>query len=190
MHKRTWRERASEWFWRYLPGEIIGTTAELSAAAGVYLLTGSLVAAAIAATAGGTLGYYATNYWRSWRVYRVQGRGVVGSIGLALRSIVIEFGPGEIIDTLAVRPAAFYLCPILFGHHAGGALTAWSLVGWVVAKLLADTVFYAFVIISYEINKDRVAHYPEPQQGAHNGHTVSPVVGTSTRADRAAAELG
>jgi len=48
-----------EWVRRYLPCELAGTAGELGGAAVVYLATGSLAAAAIAATIGASAGYYA-----------------------------------------------------------------------------------------------------------------------------------
>ena len=49
--------------------------------------------------------------------------------GLALRSIAIEFGPAEVIDSLIIRPLAFYFGPMLFGGMVAG---------WIFAKLVAD----------------------------------------------------
>src|SRR4029077_17247116 len=47
------RRKLREWIRRYLPCEIAGTVGELGGAAVAYLATGSLAAAAIAATIGG-----------------------------------------------------------------------------------------------------------------------------------------
>ncbi len=67
-----------EWVRRYLPCEIAGTIGELGGAAVAYLLTGSMAAAAIAATIGASAGYYATAYINAVRwSYREQvDRGV------------------------------------------------------------------------------------------------------------------
>ncbi len=54
----TVRGKANEWLRRYLPLEIAGWIGELGAAALVYLWTGSLAAAAAAATIGSSVGYY------------------------------------------------------------------------------------------------------------------------------------
>ena len=68
--------------------------------------------------------------------------------GLALRSIAIEFGPAEVVDSLLIRPLAFYLGPILFGSMVAG---------WIFAKLVADVGFYVLAIFSYERFKGLLA---------------------------------
>ena len=60
---------------------------------------------------------------------------------LALRSVAVEFGPAELIDSLAVRPVAFYIGPLIF-HN--------TIAGWILAKLVSDLAFYRFAIVSYE----------------------------------------
>jgi hypothetical protein len=46
-----------------------------------------------------------------------------------------------LIDTVAVRPVAYYLGPMLFDNVVGG---------WVFAKLFSDIGFYAITVFSYE----------------------------------------
>jgi hypothetical protein len=60
---------------------------------------------------------------------------------LALRSVAVEFGPAEFIDSLAVRPVAFYMGPLIFDNTIGG---------WIFGKLVSDLAFYLFAILSYE----------------------------------------
>lgn len=59
----------------------------------------------------------------------------------AVRSMAIEFGPAELIDTIAVRPVAYYVGPMLFDNVVAG---------WVFAKLFSDIGFYAITVFSYE----------------------------------------
>ena len=145
--ERTLRPKAIEWTRRYLPNEIAGTTAELGCAAAAYLATDSLAAAAVAASLGASVGYYAAAQLGAVRVaYREQRvrppvvRLLVANL-LALRSILVEFGPAELIDSIFVRPVAFYFGPLVFDHVVGG---------WIVAKVIADGAFYAVAIFSYE----------------------------------------
>ena len=105
---------------RYLPWEIAGTVGELGGASVAYLLTGSVAAAAITATIGASVGYYAAAYtsavrwaYREHNQHRFATRVAVANL-YALRSIAVEFGPGELIDTLVIRPLAYYLAPMLF----------------------------------------------------------------------------
>jgi hypothetical protein len=140
-----------EWVRRYLPCEIAGTVGELGGAAIVYLVTESLGAAAIAATIGASTGYYAVAFLSALRwAYRSHGhrpwlsRAVVSNL-IALRSVAVEFGPAELIDSVAVRPAAFYVGPLMFDN---------TVLGWILGKLVSDVAFYLCAIVSYE----RFAH--------------------------------
>ncbi len=143
----TTRKKLGEWVRRYLPCEIAGTVGELGGAAVAYWATGSLAAAAITATIGASVGYYAAAYITVLRwSYRQQARRrwlsrVVVANLLALRSVAIEFGPAESIDSVAIRPVAFYVGPLIFDSTA---------VGWIFGKLVSDVAFYLFAILSYE----------------------------------------
>ncbi|CAN5710103.1 hypothetical protein BH10ACT9_BH10ACT9_56140 [soil metagenome] len=136
-----------EWVRRYLPWEIAGTTCEMGGAAIAYAATGSVAAAAVVATIGASVGYYAMAYVAAVRTSLRehselrQARRLVTANGLALRSIAVEFGPAEVIDSLAIRPLAFYVGPLLFGNLVAG---------WIFAKLVADVGFYVLAIFSYE----------------------------------------
>lgn len=136
-----------EWLRRYLPCEIAGTTCEMGGAAIAYAMTESLAAAAVVATVGASIGYYAAAYVAAVRTaYRGQpsprrtSRALTAN-GLALRSVAVEFGPAEVVDSLLVRPLAFYYGPILFGGNVAG---------WIFAKVVADVGFYVLAIFSYE----------------------------------------
>ena len=119
--------KSSEWLRRYLPNEIVGTVGELGGAGVAYLMTGSFAAAAIAGTVGASVGYYAVAYgtavrWcyaaqydRAWPV-----RVLIANL-LALRSVVVEFGPAEGIDSLVVRPLTYYVGPIVLGNALLGS---------------------------------------------------------------------
>jgi hypothetical protein len=136
-----------EWVRLYLPNEIVGTLGELGGAAVAYVATDSLAVAAVAASVGATVGYYSTAYQSALRgAYREQGtrppamRVLVANL-LALRSVLVEFGPAELLDGIFVRPLAFYVGPLVFGNVVAG---------WIFAKLVADVAFYAVAILSYE----------------------------------------
>lgn len=166
------RVRIGEWLRRYLPCEIAGTTGEFGAAALAYAATDSLAAAAVAATVGASGGYYATAFLTALRwIHRDQQhrRGaarVVVSIVLALRSVAIEFGPAEVIDSVMVRPLAFYLGPAMFGNVAAG---------WIFGKLVSDVAFYGCAVLSYERFKALLAQrVPKLEEG--EGHEPAPSV--------------
>jgi hypothetical protein len=132
---------------RYLPCELAGTACEFGGAAIAYSMTGSLAVAAVAATIGASTGYYAAAYVAAVRTAYRDHPGLprrpraLTANGLALRSVAIEFGPAEVIDSLLIRPLAFYFGPILFGG---------TVAGWIFAKVVADLGFYVLAIFSYE----------------------------------------
>lgn len=144
---RAVRRKAIEWLRRYAPNELAGWVGELGGAVAVYYLTGSYAAAVVAGTIGASVGYYATAYGNTVRwAYRANdGRGRVARVavanGLAIRSIALEFGPAEVIDSIAIRPVLLYLCPFIIGNTA---------LGWVVGSIIADIAFYVMTICSYE----------------------------------------
>jgi hypothetical protein len=141
------RTKLVEWVRRYLPCELAGWAGELGAGAAAYWLTGSLGVAVVAGTIGSSVGYYATAYGNSLRwSYRATPdtywpMRVVAANFRAMRSIAIEFGPAEAIDSIVVRPVALYAGPFVFGSVA---------VGWLVGSVVADLAFYVLAIFSYE----------------------------------------
>jgi hypothetical protein len=151
-----------EWVRRYLPCEIAGTVGELGGAAVAYLATGSLAAAAITATIGASAGYYATAYVSALRWsnrgqdHRPWPSRVLMSNVFALRSIVIEFGPAELIDSVAVRPLAFYVGPLMFGN---------LIAGWIFGKLASDVAFYLCAVLTYERFKGLLVQRTEEVRG-------------------------
>lgn len=165
------RSRIAEWIRRYLPCEIAGTAGEFGAAAAAYAATGSLAAAAVAATIGASGGYYAAAFLTALRWtyrdhhHRTRGARFVVSTLLALRSVAIEFGPAELIDSIAVRPLAFYLGPALFGNVAAG---------WIFGKLVSDVAFYGCAVFSYERFTALLAHRHPIEKGS--GHEPAPTV--------------
>ncbi|MCG7593068.1 hypothetical protein ACXYX3_20930 [Mycobacterium sp. C3-094] len=165
------RDRVGEWIRRYLPCEIAGTAGEFGAAAAVYAATGSLAAAAVAATVGASGGYYAAAFLTALRwtyrdhSHRSRGARIVVSVLLALRSVAIEFGPAELIDSIAVRPLAFYLGPAVFGNVAAG---------WIFGKLVSDVAFYGCAVFSYERFTTLLAHRRPIEKGS--GHEPAPTV--------------
>ena len=152
------RLKALEWLKRYLPLEIAGWVGELGGAALAYWWTGSLAAAAVAATVGSSVGYYLPAYISAvrWSASAVPGRRAGLSHLLALRSLTIEFGPAELVDSLVVRPALIYAGPVMLNH---------VVFGWIVGGVLADIAFYVCAICSYERFKSLLAvRRPHPTE--------------------------
>ena len=145
--QRRIRHKIVEWLRRYAPNEIAGWVAQAGAAAAVHAMTGSYAAAVVAATIGASAGYYAAAYINGVRwAYRAQAglrwpMRVLVANGLTARSIAVEFGPAEAIDSVSIRPIALYLGPLVVGNTA---------VGFVVGSVVADVAFYVMTIFSYE----------------------------------------
>ena len=141
------RRKLMEWLRRYLPLEIAGWIGELGAAAVAYSWTGSLAVAAVAATIGSSVGYYlpayisAVRWGSSVEQHRPWPARTALAHFLALRSLTIEFGPAEVVDSLLVRPALIYSAPLMLDH---------VVLGWIVGGFVADVAFYVFAIGSYE----------------------------------------
>ena len=150
------RRKILEWTRRYLPCEVAGWIGELASAGIAYWLTDSLAVAAVAATVGSSVGYYIPAYVNAVRWSFASQRGAwwsraVAANLLAVRSLTVEFGIAEVIDSFLVRPVLYYATPVLLGH------VLW---GWVLGGLVADIVFYAFTIFSYERFGRWLAHRP------------------------------
>lgn len=146
-----------EWTRRYLPCELAGWVGELGGAALAYGLTGSLAAAAAVATVASFVGYYLPAYVNALRWSYVQqpgdalSRAAMANL-LAVRSLTVEFGASEVVNSLAVRPTLIYAMPLLLDH------VVW---GWIVGGFIADVIFYVVTIFSYERFGRWLAHRPE-----------------------------
>jgi hypothetical protein len=149
---------------RYLPLEFGAWSGELGSAAATYSLTGSLAVAGVAAALGSALGYYLPAYFnavRWWLRGNAGGgrwsRASTASL-VAIRSLMVEFGPAESIDSVFVRPVLYLAAPMMLGNVVGG---------WIVGGLGADFVFYAVTLFSYERLGRWLVYPPAPEaQGA------------------------
>jgi len=63
---------------------------------------------------------------------------------LALRNLVLEFGPGEYLDSFLIRPFYLAALPLVIADYAL-AIAA--------GTLLADVTYFVPVIFSYEARK-------------------------------------
>ena len=133
--------RARGWLHRYLPAEIVGTTAALLAA--LALASSGLERAVIAAAWAEAIAFYAFVTLREFRRLHV-GRRASGAVLLAVRDVVAEFGVAEVADTLLLRPLLMYA----FAAELGGLIP-----GVIAGKLVSDVVFYALAIPAFEFRE-------------------------------------
>lgn len=136
--------RIGVWLRRYGPAELLGTAAALLAATIAHALTGSAVAAAVAANWAEGLLYYG---WLFARDLRAAGPPTARSAAATLRAMALEFGLAEILSLVLVRNVTLY---------AGIASMPSLGMGVLAGKGVADLLFYLPTIISYELLRGRV----------------------------------
>jgi hypothetical protein len=152
------RARLREWVGRYLPAEVTGTLAALAAAWAAHAASGSLATAAVAGAVGESVGYYACmgagEALRHHANHRHHGGGrrLWLTASRTVRDLLVEFGPAELVDSLAARPFLMYLLPTLLHRFAAGILAG---------KLAADLVFYSLAVAAYELRKRWLPPRPE-----------------------------
>jgi hypothetical protein len=145
------RNKIKEWLWRYGPAELISLPRTLVPAQVVLHQSSNAVAAAVAGTWGGNIGYFGTillrDVWLTRRKYGVLDKPYgFKAFAKNLRALVLEFGVAEALDTLLVRPTLMYYLPRLIGNFSWGII---------IAKFVADLTFYVPAIIFYEWSKKR-----------------------------------
>jgi len=153
-----WRGRLREWLRRYLPAELLGTATALIGGLIAYEATGSLATAAIVASLSECVGYY--GYFSLLEIRRHRDSVVKATAAErphkppllatihAIRDLIIEFGPAELLDGVLLRPFLMFVGPQLLGGVAVGLLAG---------KIAADVVFYALAAVGYELVKRRRA---------------------------------
>jgi hypothetical protein len=143
-----WVRKAGQWCARYLPAEIVGTVCAVMGAYVAFRISGDRAIAAIAGTMAENVGFYGVMAATEWRRPGTGQAGPCRRAGRTAAVLFAEFGPAEALDSLLVRPLCMYLGPFLTGGIAGGSL---------LGKLMADAVFYAVAIASYEVVQRRLA---------------------------------
>jgi len=125
---------------RYGPAEIGATLGALLASA-VAAPFAMVAATAYAGAIGDGVGFYAVLFIRD---IRRQPPGSSRRVATTVRGLVTEFGPAELLDTVAIRPLAVYLATRWLGDATAGVVGG---------KIAADAVFYALAITAYELRK-------------------------------------
>lgn len=125
------------WISRYGPAEVLGTIGAVLGAWLVHVLGGNAVLSAYGGVLGENVGFYGTMFVRE---YAGTGRGWRPALAAA-RTLAIELGPAELLDSTIVRPLAMGLGMAALGPAAGA----------MVGKVVADVVFYIPVIVAYEL---------------------------------------
>jgi hypothetical protein len=132
--------RLQDWVKRYLPLELAATACALLGGYAAAAWSGNAAVIAYAATWTENLGFYALAIGREWQRY--------GALRPALQTVMVEFGPAEVLDSFVVRPTCMYVGPLLTGQLASGLI---------LGKVAADVIFYGLAGLTYERQKARAA---------------------------------
>lgn len=139
-----------EWLTRYLPLEIVATACALAGGLGAAALVANAAVIAYAATWAENAGFYGYALVREVRGNVGSTRASILAVGKALlpstRTILLEFGPAEILDSLVVRPTCMLIMTQMTGNLPLGLL---------LGKLLADLAFYGLAVVGFEWSKTR-----------------------------------
>ena len=154
VKKNPWQNRKvknkiKEWMKRYLPADILSTVLSLATAWIINRITGDNVLAAFGGSAMASISFYGIIAYNDVRKSLKHHKKHDLSYGFVayfkdLRNLIIEFGPSEILDVLAVRPFFMYLMPKVIGQF---------LLGTFIGKMMADVVFFIPAIVMYEVRK-------------------------------------
>jgi hypothetical protein len=142
----TWSEKGREWLARYLPLEIIATLTALIGGLLATVFTANAVAIAYAAAWSENIGYYALAFAREMRAVSSTDAAGPSRPLRAIKNLVLEFGPAELVDSFISRPACMYAATWLLGSVG---------LGIIVGKFVGDLIFYGLAIIAYEFRKSR-----------------------------------
>ena len=146
----TWRARAVEWLKRYLPLELAATATALAGAWAMAVIAAPAVAIAYAGAWAENIGFYTFATTREWsrqsKAELVEGESHLQRARRTFVQIIREFGPAEVLDSVATRPTCMYVATSMTGDVG---------IGVIAGKLAADVLFYAIVIASYEWRKLR-----------------------------------
>jgi hypothetical protein len=137
--------RAREWFNRYALPEITSGFLSVFLATFTMYTTGNVIIAGYVGTLADNLSYYGIIVYRDLRKMHPKGK----RIGFAefmreMRNLLIEFGPAEYLDTIAIRPFFLILAPFFIPVYP---------IAIIVGGLLADFFFYIPTIFGYEFRK-------------------------------------
>ena len=136
-----------EWFNRYKYAELASTSAALLTS--LFSKTYSGLTTAYLITFAEYFAFYGviifTSYQKLAKQNKVLEKNTTFSDVLSLvKNLALEFGYPAFLDFLVVRPFCMYWMPILCGNYFFGII---------LGKITADSCFYFFTIINYEIIK-------------------------------------
>lgn len=143
------KKKILEWIKRYLLADVLSTALSLGTAWLIMEQSGDRVLAAFVGSAIASVVFYFTvafsDVRKSIKQHKIDNEKYkTKSFLIDFRNLIIEFGPAELLDVLAVRPFFMYLIPKLTGDF---------LLGTFIGKMIADVIFFIPAIIMFELRK-------------------------------------
>ncbi len=137
--------KIKEWLVRYLPAEIVAIIGAMIGGLATHYFFDNPVITALGGTWGENIGYYGQILYADLKSRKEKDEKITpAGVLKVLRNVIVEFGPGEYLDSFVIRPAAMYFFPQATGNVALGLL---------LGKLSADVTFYLPTIFAYEFRK-------------------------------------
>jgi len=132
-----------------LPAEIAGTLVAVVVATLIWHSSKNRVLAAYIGSMSETFGFYTAIIIKDVCMMRkelkAEGKLFTPKAYLVIcRNLLVDFGPSELLDSLAIRPFLMYFFPQIIGNYEVGVL---------IGKVLSDIFFFIPVAISYELRQ-------------------------------------
>jgi hypothetical protein len=140
------KHKLKDWIKRYYLAEIISTVMTVVAAISVnYFFRNPILTAYTGSLAGSISYYFILIYQRAFHKQRASPIHPGMRLYKALKEMVLEFGPSELLDSFLFRPMFLYVIPKYIQNETAGYL---------LGKLAGDITFYVPVLLSYELRKN------------------------------------
>lgn len=136
-----------EWFDRYKYAEIAATSAALASSQFSRIFDGLTTAYLI--TFAEYFAFYGVILFMTYKKLIVTNSSLnkttpLNEMVILARNLVLEFGYPAVLDFFFIRPFCMYWMPIITGNYFLGIL---------LGKITADSIFYGFAIVNYELIK-------------------------------------
>lgn len=133
-----------EWFDRYKYSELAATSSALLASQFSRIYSGLITAYLI--TFSEYFAFYGVIVYRSYKALsdknKLKSQSVsIKEIAILIRNLLFEFGYPAVLDFFFIRPFCMYWMPILTENY---------IIGIILGKITADSIFYFLSIVNYE----------------------------------------
>lgn len=137
------KKKIKVWIKRYFLAEILALFGALVGGILIHITFHNFILTALGGTWGENIGYYGTIVIKDLEKLQEKHKKITVFILIKLiRNLILEFGPGEYLDSFIIRPFTMYIFPLIL-HNL--------YLGLIIGKFTADITFYIPTIISYEL---------------------------------------